>query len=80
MPVADVPLAQVGAFGDPGRDPRGHTITVAYMAFVGGKDCGGAPLGVEGLSSGASTEMTAVACAVRAGDDAADARWFAFGR
>ena len=24
----------MGAFGKPGRDPRGHTITVAYMAFV----------------------------------------------
>ncbi|KAG1657945.1 hypothetical protein FOA52_000976 [Chlamydomonas sp. UWO 241] len=29
-----VPLVQVGAFGDPGRDPRGHTITVAYGAIV----------------------------------------------
>lgn len=25
---------QVGAFGDPGRDPRGWTITVAYAALV----------------------------------------------
>ncbi len=27
-------LEQVGAFGDPGRDPRGHTISVAYVTFV----------------------------------------------
>lgn len=27
-------LEQVGAFGDPGRDPRGWTITVAYVAIV----------------------------------------------
>lgn len=27
-------LEQLGAFGDPGRDPRGHTITVAYVTFV----------------------------------------------
>lgn len=27
-------LVQLGAYGDPGRDPRGHTITVAYAAFL----------------------------------------------
>jgi 8-oxo-dGTP diphosphatase len=27
-------LTQVGAFGDPGRDPRGHTVTVAFLAVV----------------------------------------------
>jgi 8-oxo-dGTP diphosphatase len=31
--LTNVSLAQVGAFGKPGRDPRGHTITVAYTAF-----------------------------------------------
>ncbi len=25
---------QVGSFGDPGRDPRGWTVTVAYGAIV----------------------------------------------
>ncbi|GFR40485.1 hypothetical protein Agub_g1052 [Astrephomene gubernaculifera] len=29
-----VALTQVGAFGDPGRDPRGWTVTVAYAALV----------------------------------------------
>ena len=28
-------LQQVGAFGDPGRDPRGWSVTVAYLALVG---------------------------------------------
>lgn len=27
-------LEQLGAFGDPGRDPRGHTITVAWLTFL----------------------------------------------
>ena len=26
-------LEQIGAFGDPGRDPRGHTVTIAWMTF-----------------------------------------------
>ena len=32
--VTGVRLEQLGAFGDPGRDPRGHTITVAFYSFV----------------------------------------------
>lgn len=27
-------LEEIGAFGDPGRDPRGHTITVAWATFL----------------------------------------------
>ncbi len=30
----DVPMEQLGAFGDPGRDPRGHTVTAVYLAVV----------------------------------------------
>lgn len=32
--VRNVPLEQLGAFGRPGRDPRGRTITVAYFGIV----------------------------------------------
>lgn len=32
--VRDVYLEQFHTFGDPGRDPRGRTITVAYLALV----------------------------------------------
>lgn len=51
--VRDVRLEQLATFGDPGRDPRGRTITVAYLALL--------PPG---------------RTAVRAGDDATDARWW----
>jgi 8-oxo-dGTP diphosphatase len=32
--VRDVFLEQVAAIGTPGRDPRGHTVTVVYVALV----------------------------------------------
>jgi 8-oxo-dGTP diphosphatase len=32
--LVDVPMEQLGAFGDPGRDPRGHTVTAVYLAVV----------------------------------------------
>lgn len=32
--LSGVRIEQIGAFGDPGRDPRGHTITVAFTAFL----------------------------------------------
>ena len=31
-------LDQVGAWGTPGRDPRGRTVTVAYLAVMGPQD------------------------------------------
>lgn len=30
-------LKQVGAFGDPGRDPRGHTVAVAFVGRADGQ-------------------------------------------
>ena len=32
--LRDVALQQLGAFGKPGRDPRGRTITVAYFGIA----------------------------------------------
>lgn len=32
--IREVHLEQLGAFGDPWRDPRGHTVTVAYLAVM----------------------------------------------
>ena len=51
---SNVWMDQLRAFGQPDRDPRGRTITVAYLVLI---RPGHAP-------------------SVRAGDDAADARWF----
>lgn len=31
-----IPLRQIAAFGDPGRDPRGHTISIAFGAVLSG--------------------------------------------
>jgi 8-oxo-dGTP diphosphatase len=50
----DVYLEQLYTFGDPGRDPRGRVISVAYYALV-------------------SSHLLPK---VKAGDDAAEARWF----
>ncbi|GAB4820190.1 hypothetical protein N2152v2_007236 [Parachlorella kessleri] len=36
----DILLTQVGAFGDPGRDPRGWCISVAYAALLPSTDAG----------------------------------------
>lgn len=33
--LTGLPLAQLQAFGGPGRDPRGWTITIAYGAWLG---------------------------------------------
>jgi len=51
---SNVWMDQLRAFGQPDRDPRGRTITVAYLVLI----------------------RPGYASWVRAGDDAADARWF----
>jgi len=33
--IQDMDLEQLRAFGAPGRDPRGHVVTLAYLAVVG---------------------------------------------
>jgi 8-oxo-dGTP diphosphatase len=32
--LPDLSLGQIGAFGDPGRDPRGWVVSVAFAAFL----------------------------------------------
>jgi 8-oxo-dGTP diphosphatase len=35
--VKSIALKQIGAFGKPGRDPRGHTITIGFCGVVNEK-------------------------------------------
>jgi 8-oxo-dGTP diphosphatase len=39
------PLAQLGAYGDPGRDPRTNVVTVAYLAAI--RDVGAVRAGTD---------------------------------
>jgi 8-oxo-dGTP diphosphatase len=32
--LSGIKLEQVGAFGDPGRDPRGHTVSIVFGGLV----------------------------------------------
>jgi 8-oxo-dGTP diphosphatase len=32
--LAHASFEQLGAWGDPGRDPRGHTVSIVYLTFV----------------------------------------------
>jgi len=34
--IEGIRFHQLGAFGDPGRDPRGHTVSIAYTALLNG--------------------------------------------
>jgi len=54
--IENAKLLQIGTFGKPGRDPRGHTVAVVYLAKVN-----------ENI-------------VFNAGDDAAEANWFFFGK
>jgi 8-oxo-dGTP diphosphatase len=57
----------LGVYGDPDRDPRGHTVTVAYVCKVAG---------IVQVAAGAQRPSALGALAVAAGDDADEARWF----
>ena len=35
--IAGIRLNQLGAFGDPGRDPRGHTVSIVFTALLDGR-------------------------------------------
>ncbi len=37
--LSNVPLSQFHTFGDPGRDPRGRSITVAYLGEADWRAC-----------------------------------------
>lgn len=42
--LSDLPFQQFRAYGDPARDPRGHTVSVVFVAEITGEQppvCGG---------------------------------------
>lgn len=58
----------LGVWSDPARDPRGHTVTVAFVCKVGG---------IVDVAAGTGRARGHVgALAPVAGDDAGEARWF----
>jgi len=42
--LVGIQLQQLGAFGDPGRDPRGHTVSIAFRGLIE-DDAGGVMAG-----------------------------------
>lgn len=74
---ASVLLKQVGAFGDPGRDPRGWCVTAAYTALVPTTQ-----LGVKAAVWGGGHVGVCTSCVctnnptTHTQDDAAEAEWF----
>ena len=51
--ITGLRLTQMQTFGKPGRDPRGHTVSIVYLSVLDSEPDG-----------------------LRAGSDAAEARWF----
>src|SRR6266700_2722357 len=35
--ITGVMIEQLGTFGDPDRDPRGHTVSIVFLAFIEAK-------------------------------------------
>ncbi len=62
--LTGLPLRQFQVYGDPKRDPRGHTVTIAYLAEL--------PAAENGKRKNGNGEPSAPT----AGDDAAEAAWF----
>jgi 8-oxo-dGTP diphosphatase len=68
--LADLPLEQVHTFGKCGRDPRGRMITVTFTAVIHVRKGRFFAVGRNGA------ERAMPSARLRAGDDAACAKWF----
>jgi ADP-ribose pyrophosphatase YjhB (NUDIX family) len=62
---------QVGTYGDPGRDPRGWTVTVAYAAVVPSTELG-VKAAVRAATQGNSNSNKTTACGAAECTESAD--------
>ncbi|HXK41222.1 MAG TPA: NUDIX hydrolase [Anaerolineae bacterium] len=58
--LTDLPLQQLAAFGDPGRDPRGWTVSVVFWSWLGEAGTGVQPRAGDDAAAAAWAPLAAL--------------------